>query len=139
MGVELASKVSSLNVDLGLVNETDDLDVVRRAHELNTLQGTLWDDTGATARLCTPGHLLALSVNEQATGTGQALGHHQPESLLSNIADVEDSGYDTEQIELFCNGKANSFQRVLKNFNQSSPERMEQPHHHHIAAVVIAP
>ena len=86
-------------------------------------------------------HLLALSVNEQATGTGQALGHHQPESLLSNIADVEDSGYDTEQIELFCNGKANSFQRVLKNFNQSSPgpERMEQPHHHHIAAVVIAP
>ena len=58
------------------------------------------------------------------------LGHVRYQDIISpsrcyrNVADVEESGYDTEQIELFRKGKANNSQRILKIFNQSSPEKM---------------
>ena len=47
MRVELATKVTIRDVDLGLVNEADDLDVGRRAHELHAGEGTLGNETRA--------------------------------------------------------------------------------------------
>jgi len=57
MGVELSSKVISREVDVGLVDKTDDLDVVWGLHELNTLKGTSGDETSAVTGLRAPRHL----------------------------------------------------------------------------------
>jgi hypothetical protein len=56
MGVELPSIVIGRDVNEGLVDETDDLDVVWGLHELNTLEGTSGDFTSAVTGLGAPGN-----------------------------------------------------------------------------------
>jgi len=51
VGVHLTSKVVLEHVDLGLVDEANDLDVVGGLHELDARQGTRGDQTGTMARL----------------------------------------------------------------------------------------
>jgi hypothetical protein len=60
--VHLSSIVFSLNVNHGLVDETNDLSVGRSPHELDTLESITGDETSATARLGTPCHHLAFSA-----------------------------------------------------------------------------
>ena len=65
MRVELTTEIAISDIDLGLIDEADDLDVVGRAHELDALEGTLWDDASNASGLGTPRDLLALRVRNQ--------------------------------------------------------------------------
>jgi hypothetical protein len=53
---------SGLRLVLGLVDETDDLDVVRGLHELDALESTAGDKSGAVTRLGTPRDGLVLGL-----------------------------------------------------------------------------
>jgi hypothetical protein len=64
VGVHFASKVVRLNINLALVNETDDLGIGRGPHELNTLKGITRDQTSATTGLGAPCNHLAFSVGD---------------------------------------------------------------------------
>jgi len=55
VGVELSSEVVGTEVDEPLVDETDDLNVVGGLHELDTLEGTGWDETRSVTGLGAPG------------------------------------------------------------------------------------
>jgi len=68
MGVHLTSRVIRGDVDKGLLNETNNLDVIRGLHKLNTSQGTLGDDTGAMRVLGAPGNCLALDDTNLLVG-----------------------------------------------------------------------
>ena len=65
MRVEFTSVIASLDVDLRLVDETDDLNVVRSAHELNALQSARRNDSRSMSGLCTPSDLLTLRVRNR--------------------------------------------------------------------------
>ena len=71
MGVEFSSIVISLEVDEGLVDKTDDLNVVWGPHELNTLKGAGGDETRAMAGLGAPGNFLVFRL---ANGGGAGRG-----------------------------------------------------------------
>lgn len=66
--VHLSSKVLRCNVDLGLVDEADNLDVIGGAHELHTLEGVVGDQTGTTAGLGAPCDHLAFGVGHEGVG-----------------------------------------------------------------------
>ena len=51
VGVKLSSTIVSLDVDLGLIDETDDLDVVGGLGELDTGEGTRGDKTSTVGGL----------------------------------------------------------------------------------------
>jgi len=71
MGIELSSEVIRLEVDESLVDKTDDLDVVRGPHELNTLKGTSGDETRAMTGLSAPGDFLMFRLTDGGwTGRG---------------------------------------------------------------------
>ena len=70
MRVELTTVVALLDVDLGLVNKADDLNVGGGAHELDTGEGTLGNEAGATASLGAPGDLLTLRVGDEGALLG---------------------------------------------------------------------
>ena len=65
--VKFPSRVIGGEVDLGLVDKTDDLDVVWGPHELNTLESTSGDKAGPMTRFGTPGDFLPF---RQGGGTG---------------------------------------------------------------------
>lgn len=69
VGVEFSSKVVGGKVDVGLVDETDDLDVVGGPHELNTLEGASRDETRSVTGLGAPGDFLLLRLTDSG-GTG---------------------------------------------------------------------
>ena len=54
VGIELSSKVVGSEVDEGLIDETNDLDVVGGPHELDTLKSSGRDETGSMAGLGAP-------------------------------------------------------------------------------------
>jgi len=62
--VQLSSIVIRLEVNEGLIDETDDLDVVWGLHELNTLESASGDKTRAMARFGTPGDCLMFSLTD---------------------------------------------------------------------------
>lgn len=62
MGIKLSSIVTSSHVDLGLVDKTSNLDIVWGLDELNTLEGTGGNETGAMAVLAAPGDFLTFGV-----------------------------------------------------------------------------
>ena len=62
MRIHLPSCVIGLEVCLGLVDKTNDLDVVRGPHELDALESASGDKTGATTRLGTPRDRFMLSL-----------------------------------------------------------------------------
>lgn len=70
VGVELSSCVIGLQVDLGLVNETNDLHVIGCPHELHTLKSPSGNGTSTTARLCAPGDLLAFGIRNKGIRFG---------------------------------------------------------------------
>ena len=63
--VEFTPIVFGLDVDQALVNESDDLDVVRGLRVLNTLKGTRGDNAGTMAGLGAPCHLFPLGVSDE--------------------------------------------------------------------------
>lgn len=68
MRVELAAKIAGLDVDEALVDEADDLDVVGRAHELDSPERARRDETRAAPGLRAPRDLLALGVGDRRVG-----------------------------------------------------------------------
>lgn len=64
MGVHLSSRVVGLEVNLCLFDETDDLDVIWGPRELNTLESTTGNETGAVAGLGTPGNSLVFGFTD---------------------------------------------------------------------------
>ena len=70
MGVHLSSGVAISDVDLGLVDETDDLDVTGGLDVLETGDGARRNDAGSTARLRAPGDGLTLGVTDEGVGLG---------------------------------------------------------------------
>lgn len=98
VGVELSSTVVGLEVDLGLVNETNDLEVAGGLHELNTGDGTSGDDTGTTALLGAPGDLLTLGVTNGGAGLGG--------SPNTPVVEVVDEGSLAEGVDALGGGVA---------------------------------
>lgn len=80
--VHLTSPVTGTDVDLGLVNETDDLDVGTSLHELDTLEGIARDQAGATPGLGTPSNHLAFVVGDDGVGVRRS-----PEAEVINRVD----------------------------------------------------
>jgi len=70
VGIHFTSPVTALQVDLGLVNETNDLDVVGCAHELNTLKSIVGDEPSAVTGLGAPGDHFPFSVGDNRVGSG---------------------------------------------------------------------
>ena len=70
VGVELTAFVALLNVELGQVTDTSDLDVGGRLEEVGTLDGTIGNEARAVARLHAPGHLLFLGCTDDRVGLG---------------------------------------------------------------------
>ena len=68
VGIHLTSIVIALQVDLGLINETNDLGVVRGAHVLNAQESIVGDETSAVTWLGTPGDHFPLSVGNSRVG-----------------------------------------------------------------------
>ena len=68
MGVKLSSTVTVLDVDLGLVDEANDLIVARGLDVLQTGDVTGGNDASTTALLGAPGDFLALSVGDRRVG-----------------------------------------------------------------------
>lgn len=62
MGVQFSTEIAGLDIQLGLVNETDDLNVGGGTCELETLECTLGDETGSTTGLGAPGDSFTLGV-----------------------------------------------------------------------------
>ena len=76
VGVELSSIVVSGEVDEGLVDETNDLDVVRSLHKLNTLKSAGGDETSAVTGLSAPGDFLLFRFSN---GSGTFRGSPETE------------------------------------------------------------
>ena len=75
MGVHLSSPVTAENVDEGLVDVADSLDVVGSLHPLNTLEGAGGDETGTVPGLRAPGYHDTLNITNFTAvlrGTPQA-------------------------------------------------------------------
>lgn len=70
MGIHLASSVTSDHINLGLVDEPDDLDVVGALDKLNTGESTVWDDTRAVPWLGAPSNHLSLNLSYGFTRAG---------------------------------------------------------------------
>lgn len=62
MRVKFTSEIIGSQVNLGLVDETDDLNVVGRLHELDTLEGTLGNNSSTMAGLGAPGNFELFGV-----------------------------------------------------------------------------
>ena len=77
VGVEFSSEVIALEVDEGLVDKTDDLDVVWGPHELNTLKGISGDETSAMTGLSAPCDFLLFRLTD-----GGGAGRGRPETEI---------------------------------------------------------
>ena len=64
MRVKLSTKVAGGHVDLSLINEADNLHIVRGSHELDTLEGTGRDQAGAMAGFGAPCNHLSFLVSD---------------------------------------------------------------------------
>jgi len=82
MRVEFSSRVTFFNVDLSEVANAGDLDVVRGANEVNTFEGTIGNDTGASSALGTPGDFLTFRVADDAVRVGRG-----PEAEVVRVID----------------------------------------------------
>jgi hypothetical protein len=68
VGVQLASVVTSSNIDLGLVNEAGNLDIVGGLDELHALESTGGNETSTVPWFCTPCDFLTFSVTNGGVG-----------------------------------------------------------------------
>ena len=67
MGVHFSSPVTLLDVDEGLVEETDGLNIVGGLDPLEPSESTLRNETSTVTRLGAPCNHLALNVADDAT------------------------------------------------------------------------
>lgn len=65
MRVKLSTEVIRGQVDLGLVNESNNLEVRLGLDELETSDGTSRNETGTTSRLGAPCNLLVLGITNR--------------------------------------------------------------------------
>lgn len=72
MRIQFSSTVVRGHIYLVLVDETDDLDVVGRAHELQALDGACGDNASSAAGLGAPCYLLALGVGDERVWLGRS-------------------------------------------------------------------
>lgn len=72
VGVKLASVVGSLDVQHGLVDEGENLQVRGGTQELDTLDGALGDQASTVAWLGAPGDLLSFSIGDRLIGLGRS-------------------------------------------------------------------
>ena len=75
VGVQLSSSVIFFEVDKGLVNESNDLEVVRGPHKLNALEGAGGDETRTVTGLGAPGNFFCFRLTdggETLTGSPKA-------------------------------------------------------------------
>lgn len=77
MRVEFTAIIVLGKVDLGLVDEADNLNVVGSPHELNTCKGARRDDTSSVARFGAPGNLELLRFTD-----GGRAGRRSPETEI---------------------------------------------------------
>lgn len=77
MRVEFTAIIVLGKVDLGLVDEADNLNVVGSLHELNTCKGARRDDTSSVARFGAPGNLELLRFTD-----GGRAGRRSPETEI---------------------------------------------------------
>lgn len=68
MGIQLTTEVVGGQVDLGLVEECDHLDVVRGGQELNTLDGTVGNETSTVLLVRAPSDFDSLGVGDGLVG-----------------------------------------------------------------------
>ena len=76
VGVKLSSKIVRCNIDEVLLDETNNLEIVRSLHKLNTLEGTGGYETTAVTGFGAPGDLLSLRVTD---GVGTFRGSPEAE------------------------------------------------------------
>lgn len=95
MRVKLSSRIPVLNVDLGLVNKTDDLNVVRSSHELDAFEGASWDETGAVSGFGAMSDFLAFGIGNERIGFGRG-----PEAEI--IEAVQEAGLAERVLVLSC-------------------------------------
>lgn len=69
VGVELSSRVTEGNVDLGTVPETVDLNVRVGLDEVSSGDDTIWDQTSVVSRLCAVRNDNRLDISDQAVGS----------------------------------------------------------------------
>jgi hypothetical protein len=62
--VEFTTIVTFLDIDKGLLNEADDLDVIGSLHELDACQRARGNQTSSMAGLCAPCDFLAFRVSD---------------------------------------------------------------------------
>lgn len=72
VGVQFTSTIINGHVNLGLVEYTSDLEVGRSAEELDTLKGTVGNDTSTVAWLGAPCNGLTLSITDGRVELGRA-------------------------------------------------------------------
>lgn len=72
MGVQLATSVIGLQVQLGLIDETYDLDIVGSPHPLDTLESTPRNETSAVAWRGTPRDHLGFCVCHELVRGGRS-------------------------------------------------------------------
>jgi hypothetical protein len=68
MGIKLTTEIAGLKVDLGLVDEANNLNVIGSFHELDPLESASGDEAGAAARFCTPSDFFTFRVCDEGVG-----------------------------------------------------------------------
>ena len=69
--VQFSSRIVGLKVDQRLVDETNDLEIVRSLHKLNTLEGTSGDQTSAITGLGAPGDFFSFCITDGLGAVGR--------------------------------------------------------------------
>ncbi len=70
MRIQLSSRVTLGNVELGQVTDTSDLDVIRSLYEVRALDGSIRNEAGAIAALETPRDFDSLRLTDHGLWTG---------------------------------------------------------------------
>ena len=66
--IEFPSRIISLQVDLRLVNEANNLHIVRRFQKLKSGKSARWNEAGAMTRLRAPGDFFTLGIGDSRVG-----------------------------------------------------------------------
>ena len=70
MWVHLATKIARVQINLGLVNEADDLDIGRCFRELDALKSTGRDEAGASAWFGAPCNHFSFFIRDELVRVG---------------------------------------------------------------------
>lgn len=68
MRVEFTTGIVRLQVDLSLVDEANNLNIIGRPHELNSLEGPSGNGTSSTAGFCAPRNFFTFRIRDGGVG-----------------------------------------------------------------------